>query len=163
MSANSAIGVRIGARERLLATACELFSWRGIRNVGVDEIISRSGVAKATFYRHFPSEDALALAFLERRARLWTHSFVEAGARRRRTTAEERLLAIVDVFDDWFRRPEDFDTCSFINVLLEMGPSTRWERPASVTSATSAGPSAAWPRRRGCATRRTSPAPGTSS
>lgn len=121
MSASSAIGVRSGARERLLATAYELFSWRGIRDVGVDEIISRSGVAKATFYRHFPSKDALALAFLERREHLWTRSFVEAEARRRGTTAEERLLAIFDVFDDWFRRPEDFDTCSFINVLLEMG------------------------------------------
>ena len=108
------------ARERVLDTAYELFSRRGIRAVGVDEVIDRAGVAKATLYRHFPSKDALVLAFLQRRERVWTRGMVEAEARRRGATPEEQLLAIFDVFDDWFRT-EDFDTCSFINVLLEMG------------------------------------------
>jgi AcrR family transcriptional regulator len=109
------------ARERILTTAYDLFARRGIRDVGVDEIINRAGVAKATLYRHFPSKDALVLAFLERRERLWTHGFVEAGARHRGQTPEERLLAIFDVFDEWFRS-EEFEACSFINVLLELGP-----------------------------------------
>ena len=109
------------ARERILETAYDLFARRGIRDVGVDEIIERSGVAKATLYRHFPSKDALVLAFLARREELWTHGFVEAGARDRGKTPEEQLLAIFDVFDGWFRR-KDFEACSFINVLLELGP-----------------------------------------
>ena len=109
------------ARERILSTAYDLFSRRGIRDVGIDEIIDRAGVAKATLYRHFPSKDALVLAFLERREQLWTLGFVEAGARHRGQTPEERLLAIFDVFDDWFRT-EEFEACSFINVLLELGP-----------------------------------------
>lgn len=109
------------ARERILSTAYELFSHRGIRDVGIDEVIERAGVAKATLYRHFPSKDALVLAFLERREQLWTHDFVEAGARKRGRTAEQRLLAIFDVFDEWFRTA-DFEACSFINVLLELGP-----------------------------------------
>lgn len=111
---------RVPARERILDTAYELFSRRGIRDVGVDEVIDRAGVAKATLYRHFRSKADLALAFLERREQRWTLGFVEAEARRRGDTPEERLLAIFDVFDDWFR-DETFDTCSFINVLLEMG------------------------------------------
>jgi AcrR family transcriptional regulator len=108
------------ARERILASSYELFSRRGVRDVGIDEVIDRAGVAKATLYRHFPSKDQLVLAFLERREQLWTREFVEAEARQRGTTPEEQLLAIFDVFDDWFRR-DDFEACSFINVLLEMG------------------------------------------
>jgi AcrR family transcriptional regulator len=110
----------LAARQRVLDTAYELFSRRGIRGVGVDEVIERAGVAKATLYRHFPSKDHLVLAFLERREELWTHDFIAAEATSRGATPEAQLLAIFDVFDDWFRR-EDFDTCSFINVLLELG------------------------------------------
>ncbi|NGO70200.1 TetR/AcrR family transcriptional regulator [Streptomyces boncukensis] len=112
------------AREKVLEAAYALFSRRGIRDVGVDEIVSRSGVAKATLYRHFPSKDALVLAFLRRREELWTLGMVESGARSRAATPEGRLLAIFDVFDDWFH-DEDFDACTFVNVLLEM----RWDHP----------------------------------
>jgi AcrR family transcriptional regulator len=109
------------ARERILESAYELFSRRGIRDVGIDEVVERAEVAKATLYRHFPSKDALVLAFLERREQRWTHEWVEAEARRRGSTPEEQLLAIFDAFDDWFR-DDDFEACSFINVMLEMGP-----------------------------------------
>jgi AcrR family transcriptional regulator len=110
-------------RERILDTAYELFSRRGIRGVGIDEVIERAGVAKATLYRHFPSKDHLALAFLQEREQLWTLGWVEAEARRRGATPEERLLAIFDLFDEWFHR-DDFEACSFINVLLELNSRT---------------------------------------
>jgi AcrR family transcriptional regulator len=109
------------ARQRIIDSSYELFSRRGIRSVGVDEVIENAGVAKATLYRHFPSKDDLVLAFLECREERWSHDLVEAGARSRGSTPEEQLLAIFEVFDEWFRR-EDFEACSFINVLLEMGP-----------------------------------------
>ena len=109
------------AHERILDASYELFSRRAVRDVGVDEVIERAGVAKATLYRHFPSKDDLVLAFLERREQLWTREFVETEAMSRGATPEEQLLAIFDVFDEWFRR-SDFEACSFINVLLEMGP-----------------------------------------
>jgi AcrR family transcriptional regulator len=109
------------ARERILDTAYELFSRRAIRDVGIDEVIEQAGVAKATLYRHFPSKDELVIAFLERREERWTLAWVEAEARQRGSTPEEQLLAIFELFDEWFHR-EDFEACSFINVLLEMGP-----------------------------------------
>jgi AcrR family transcriptional regulator len=109
------------ARQRILDTAYELFASRGIRAVGVEEVIEQAGVAKATLYRHFRTKDELVLAFLEQRERLWTKDFVEAEARRRGGTPEERLLAIFDVFDGWFRQ-QGFEACSFINVLVELGP-----------------------------------------
>jgi AcrR family transcriptional regulator len=117
------------ARERILESAYELFSRRGIRGVGIAEVIEHAGVAKATLYRHFPSKDDLALAFLERREQRWTRGWVEAESRRRGATPEERLLAIFDTFDGWFRG-KDFEACSFINVLLEMGQ----EHPAGGAS-----------------------------
>ena len=107
-------------RERILAAAYELFSTRGVRCVGVNELISRSGVAKASFYRHFASKDELVLAFLARRDQLWTVDKVVSEVRRRGTGPEVQLLAIFDVFADWFARA-DFEGCSFVNVLLEMG------------------------------------------
>ena len=110
------------ARERLLSTAYELFSRRGVRAVGVDEVIAHAGVAKATLYRHFPSKDDLVLAFLDRREQRWTKEWIEEQARQRGSSSEGRLLAIFDLFDEWFRR-DDFEACSFINVLLEMGAS----------------------------------------
>jgi AcrR family transcriptional regulator len=93
---------------------------RGIRAVGIDEIVARAEVAKATLYRHFRTKDELVLSFLEQREVLWSKDFVEAGARRRGATAEERLLALFDVLDDWFHG-DQFEACSFINTLLEMG------------------------------------------
>ncbi|MCF2530271.1 TetR/AcrR family transcriptional regulator [Yinghuangia soli] len=113
------VELRFGARDRILDAAYRLFSVRGIRDVGIDEVIQRSGVAKATLYRHFPSKTDLALAFLQLREERWTSNLLTAGARSRGKTAEEQLLALFDVLDDWFRQ-EDFDTCAFINVLLEM-------------------------------------------
>src|ERR1700694_3667211 len=109
------------ARERILDAGYELFSRRAIQAVGVNEVIERAGVATATLYRHFPSKDELVLAFLKLREQRWTKDFVEAGAISRGAGPEERLLAIFDVFDEWFHR-DDFEACSFINVLLEMGP-----------------------------------------
>jgi AcrR family transcriptional regulator len=107
------------ARERILDTAYELFSRRGIRGVGIDEVVERADVAKATLYRHFPSKDELVIAFLQLREQRWTREWVEAEARRRGDTPEEQLLAIFDLFDGWFRE-DGFEGCSFINVLLEM-------------------------------------------
>ena len=105
-------------RERILESAYELFSRRGIRGVGVDEVIERAAVAKATLYRHFSSKDELVIAFLERREEVWTRGRIEAGARGKGSTPEGCLLAIFDVFDEWFHE-DGFDGCSFINVLLE--------------------------------------------
>jgi len=111
--------VAVPARQRILDSAYELFSRRGVRAVGVDEVIKSASVAKATLYRHFKSKDDLVLAFLQQREQLWTKDWVEAEARRRGENPEEQLLAIFDLFHDWFQN-EDFEGCSFINVLLEM-------------------------------------------
>jgi AcrR family transcriptional regulator len=106
------------ARQRILDSAYDLFSRRGVRAVGIEEVIERAAVAKATLYRHFPSKDHLVLEFLRQRETIWTHGWVEAEARKRGATPEGRLLAIFDLFDEWVHR-QDFEGCSFINVMIE--------------------------------------------
>ena len=122
---------RGSARERILNTAYDLFSRHGIRAVGVDRIIAVSGVAKMSLYRHFRSKDELVIAFLEQREQRWTKDFILAEAERRGQTGAERLLAIFDVFDDWFHEP-GFEGCSFVNVLLEFDDREHPVRRASV-------------------------------
>jgi AcrR family transcriptional regulator len=108
----------LSTRERILDTAYDLFSRHGIRAVGIDRIIATSGVAKMSLYRHFHSKDALVLAFLQEREKRWTLEWLHAEVTSRAEDGAGRMLAIFDVFDGWFRRP-DFEGCSFVNVLLE--------------------------------------------
>ncbi|AUZ88167.1 TetR/AcrR family transcriptional regulator [Arthrobacter sp. TmT3-37] len=109
------------ARERILGTSYDLFLQRGVRAVGVNEIIATAGVAKATFYHHFPSKDDLVMAFFERRQRLFTIGYLGAESERRADTPRGQLLAIFDIFDEWFHTP-DFAGCPYIRALLETGP-----------------------------------------
>jgi AcrR family transcriptional regulator len=51
-------------RDRILATATDLFYKHGIRAVGVDLVVKEAGVAKTSLYRHFATKDDLVLAFL---------------------------------------------------------------------------------------------------
>jgi AcrR family transcriptional regulator len=111
------------ARERILNTAYHLFARHGVRAVGVDTVVAEAGVAKMTLYRHFPSKNELVLAFLQQREERWTRAWLQEEISRRASSPSERLLAIFDVFDEWFRR-DDFEGCSFINVLLETGDRT---------------------------------------
>jgi AcrR family transcriptional regulator len=106
-------------RERLSRAAYELFSREGVRAVGVDAVIARAGTAKMTLYRNFPSKNDLILEFLRRREELWTRGWLEAESRRRGESPREQLLAIFDVFADWFGQP-DFEGCSFLTTMIEI-------------------------------------------
>lgn len=118
-------------KDRILAAAYDLFARYGIRAVGIDAIIERSGVARMTLYRHFASKEDLVLAFLERRDTLWTTAWLQAEVERREQQPLDRLLAIFDVLGEWFRH-EAFEGCSFINVMLETTDRGSAIRQASV-------------------------------
>jgi len=120
----------MGAKERILHAAYELFSQHGIGAVGIDTIIAKSGVAKMSLYRHFRSKEELVLAFLNQRELLWTRQWLETEMLATDTTPTGRLLAIFDIFDGWFQR-DDFEGCSFINVLLESAPNSSAHRSAT--------------------------------
>ncbi|HWC25699.1 MAG TPA: helix-turn-helix domain-containing protein [Solirubrobacteraceae bacterium] len=105
-------------RERILDAAYGLFSRAGVRAIGVDTITAEAAVAKMTLYRNFASKSDLALAFLALREERWTRGWVQAEVQRRADTPAGQLLAIFDIFSEWFAR-EDFEGCAFITSLLE--------------------------------------------
>jgi AcrR family transcriptional regulator len=118
-SAEPASEASDSGRERLSRAAYELFSNHGLRAVGVDAVIAKAGTAKMTLYRNFPSKDDLILDFLRRREQLWTREWLEAESRRRGKTPRQQLLAIFDVFGEWFSQP-DFEGCSFLSTMIEI-------------------------------------------
>jgi AcrR family transcriptional regulator len=107
---------------RVLAATYPLVVHRGVKALSVGEIEAASGASRADIEREFGSRDELVRQCLQLRERQWTLGLVQAGARARGTTPESRLLAIFDVFDEWFHR-DDYEACTFINVLVEMGKS----------------------------------------
>lgn len=104
-------------RERLLDTATDLFTEAGVRAVGVDEVVRRSGVAKATLYRWFPSKDALVIGVLQRRDVLFWSVWDEVAARTHAGPAEH-LDAQLEWIENLARWPE-YRGCPFINTAAE--------------------------------------------
>lgn len=108
------------ARELIVAAAYELVVGGGIRGVTAEMVAARARVTEAELRQSFPTMNDLMLAVLARRERLWTFGVIEEQSRLRATEPVQQLLAIFDVFDEWFAAP-DFEACVFIAVLLEMG------------------------------------------
>src|SRR4051812_40776656 len=110
---------RPSARERLLAAADELFYAEGVHTVGIDRIIERAGVAKASLYSTFGSKEGLVQAYLEgrhelRRTRL-LHGLEKYDDPR------ERVLGVFDVLGELAGTP-GFRGCAFYNASAEGSP-----------------------------------------
>src|ERR1700728_1279906 len=107
------------ARARLLAAASELFYAEGVQSVGIDRVIERAGVAKATLYSAFGSKDELIRAYLTRR-----HATRQERMMReleRFTTPRDRLLGVFDVLGEIQSEP-GYRGCAFANASAESPP-----------------------------------------
>jgi AcrR family transcriptional regulator len=107
------------ARDRLLDAASKLFYEHGVHTVGIDTIIERAAVAKATLYNAFGSKEELVRAYLEarhasRRATVLAEMALHDDPRR-------KLLALFDVLVTTVKQPE-FRGCAFANASAESGP-----------------------------------------
>jgi AcrR family transcriptional regulator len=89
---------KTSTRDRIIATACDLFYRQGYRATGINQIIAESGVAKASFYDHFPSKEDLALP-----------------------TARERFFGAFMILSPWFQATE-FRGCPFQLLMAETPP-----------------------------------------
>ena len=105
-------------RERILLTAHKLFYGYGIRATGIDRVIAESGVAKVTFYRHFPSKDELIQAYLSYRHEMWMGWFTDAL--RRHSEQHPGIGALLPTLREWFD-DDGFRGCAFINCVVELG------------------------------------------
>lgn len=100
-------------RDRILSVAGPLFRKEGFRAIGVDRVIAEANVAKATFYRHFPSKDDLIVAFLQNADRFIDHWMDGATA-----GAAKPIEALFEAVAAMARRPECFG-CAFQGVSAE--------------------------------------------
>src|SRR5438105_7649967 len=105
------------ARQRILDAASEMFYRDGVRAVGIDAIIARSGVAKMSLYRNFPSKDALVTAWLEDRNAFFWRRWDQASASRA-ADPRGRLEAILDMVAATASHPK-WRGCPFLNTGTE--------------------------------------------
>jgi AcrR family transcriptional regulator len=109
------------ASRRLLDAAESLYYARGIQAVGIDEVRSAAGVSLTRLYQLFPSKQHLVAAYLRRRDQRWRASLAHYVSERtveHDADPSERLLAVFDWLEDWFREP-GFRGCAFINAFGE--------------------------------------------
>lgn len=109
---------RRSVRDRILTTASDLFYREGIRNVGIDRIITESGVAKMSLYNNFKSKDALIEAWLRQQDEKWCE-WLKTTIDKYSLQPAKQLLAIFDALREWFEEP-DFRGCAFINASVEL-------------------------------------------
>ena len=104
-------------RDRILDTASELFYKQGYQATGINEVIKQSGVAKATFYSHFPAKEDLCLAYLE------AHSQAEKMAITAQVDAKRspkaRFQAVIEAIQPWLET-NDLRGCEYLNTVAEV-------------------------------------------
>jgi AcrR family transcriptional regulator len=117
-------------RDRLLETAARLFYQEGVRAIGVDLVVERSGVAKTSLYRHFPTKDDLVVAFLERDD-LAYWDYWDQIAMRLKDNARAELEAHIQWIAQYIGRPE-YRGCPFLNVANEFPAADHPARAAAL-------------------------------
>jgi AcrR family transcriptional regulator len=110
---------RLSARDRLLAAADELFYSEGVHVVGVDRIVERAGVTKASLYNTFGSKEALVRAYLEKHFEGRQKSIARILAAN--DTPRDRLLGVFAELEEALAG-SDFRGCRFIMAVAEARP-----------------------------------------
>ena len=110
---------RLSARDRLLAAADELFYAEGVHVVGIDRIVERAGVAKASLYSTFGSKDKLVRAYLQKHFRRRQERVARVLAANE--TPRERLLGVFTEIEESLAGSE-FRGCRFISAAAEARP-----------------------------------------
>lgn len=105
------------AAKRILETASDLFYRNGYRATGINEIIDKSGVAKATFYAHYPSKESLAVAYVrsmkeEEERALETYL-------KKYSAPDEKLVGMFEFALAWFQKT-DYRGCRYLNISAEI-------------------------------------------
>jgi len=105
------------ARERILEKAAELFFYKGYRATGINEVIAKSDVAKATFYNHFPTKEDLCLAYLDERNTSEYENIVAYV--NDHDDPRERFMAVIEAVEPWLKA-NNMRGCAFLNMVSEI-------------------------------------------
>jgi AcrR family transcriptional regulator len=122
MNTKTGSAPRVSARERLLAAADELFYENGINTVGIDRVIERAGVAKASLYDCFGSKDELVRSYLQARSEARQARIKERLSHYE--TPEEKILGIFDLLGEIAAQP-GFRGCAFVRAGADASSSDR--------------------------------------
>jgi AcrR family transcriptional regulator len=115
---NEAVRTPTTPRERILAAATLLFAENGVSRTGVDTLIEAAGVAKATFYRHFPSKDALVVAWLEDPRTRWFDR-LRAQVESQAGAPDEIVPMLFEAVAEWLEAG-DFVGCPYLSTAIEV-------------------------------------------
>ena len=105
-------------RDRLIDAGLDLFYQNGFHAVGLDQVIHAVGTTKTTFYNHFESKDALALACIQKRDASWRVRFPGLLRERAGDDPVAQLHEVFKLWKDWFDNVS-FNGCLFIHACSE--------------------------------------------
>lgn len=111
--------VKSTIHNNIITSASNLFYTNGYNSTGINEIISKSGIAKATLYSHFKSKEDICIAYLKQRHDSFLESLKSYVSKRKK--GKNQLLAIFDLLRDMYRE-EDFHGCWGLKILGELSP-----------------------------------------
>jgi AcrR family transcriptional regulator len=106
-----------GVKERIIATASDLFYNQGYNQTGINQIISEAGVAKASLYQHFRSKEDIAVAYLKQRHINWMGSLIDFVSAA--DSNKEKLIMSFDFLKTWLDEV-NYRGCGFQNIICDL-------------------------------------------
>ena len=111
------------SKEKILASARELFHENGFQQTSVDEILKKSGVTKSNFYYHFKSKEELGLIILDKFIKQYETDVLTKTLGNKTLTPSERLIVFYNAVRTFHRDLEKPKGCPFGNMAIEMSGS----------------------------------------
>lgn len=108
--------LQLAARDRIIKVALDLFYNQGYRATGVNEVIEKSKVAKATFYKHFRSKEELGIEYLEQV--MANEEFVLHSRVDQLSDPVDRVLEVIAWLKDWAVET-NYRGCAFLHMAAE--------------------------------------------
>ncbi|VAW10767.1 Transcriptional regulator, AcrR family [hydrothermal vent metagenome] len=104
-------------RETIIKTASNLFYQKGYNLTGINEIISESGIAKATLYNHFKSKEDICVAYLNNLNTPFLKDIEKFSFSKPK--GSKQILALFDFLENFFHS-ENFNGCWCLNTISEI-------------------------------------------
>lgn len=104
-------------KNKIIETASSLFYKNGYNSTGINEIISETGIAKATLYNHFKSKEHICLAYLQFKKITFIEGIEQFTISKPK--GKEQVLAIFD-FLTLFFQDKDFNGCWCVKTVSEI-------------------------------------------
>jgi AcrR family transcriptional regulator len=108
---------RLPVKERLVETASQLFYEKGYNRTGINEILEKSEVAKASMYQHFRSKEEICLAYLQRMDRQFIQDLGDFIQKKQ--AGKDRVIGLFDFLKDFYYQG-GFRGCWCLNTVSEI-------------------------------------------